>query len=135
MRDKVKVDSTTKIPSDDLRRDQPQAEGQASFEMANLRPERTGLPFVVFISQKGEAHHDVRVKVARAARVRPSEMITVAVRPAVRVVRGKLDPRDLDLLADWIDLNKDVQIDYWNGVIEYTEDAINAIKPLRGTPA
>jgi hypothetical protein len=27
-------------------------EGQASYEMANLRPERTGLPFVVFISQK-----------------------------------------------------------------------------------
>jgi hypothetical protein len=135
MRDKVKVDSTNKIPSDDLRRAQPQAEGQASFEMANLRPERTGLPFVVFISQKGGARHDLRVRVARAARVRPSEMITVAVRSAVRVVRGKLDPRDLDLLADWIDLNKDVLIDYWNGVIEYTEDAINAIKPLRGAPA
>jgi hypothetical protein len=89
--------------------------------MANLRPERTGLPFVVFISQKGGARHDVRVKVARAARVQPSEMITVAVRPAVRVVRGKLDPRDLDLLAQWIDLNKDVLIDYWNGVIEYTK--------------
>ena len=24
------------------------------YEMANLRPERTGLPFVVFISQKTE---------------------------------------------------------------------------------
>jgi len=29
-------------------------EGQASFEMANLRPDRTGLPFVVFISQGAE---------------------------------------------------------------------------------
>jgi hypothetical protein len=32
--------------------------------MANLRPERTGLPFVVFISQKAGARHDVRVKAA-----------------------------------------------------------------------
>jgi hypothetical protein len=41
--------------------------GQASFEMANLRPERTGLPFVVFISQRGGARRDVRIKLARAA--------------------------------------------------------------------
>jgi hypothetical protein len=31
------------------------AQGQADFEMANLRPERTGLPLIVFISQKGRA--------------------------------------------------------------------------------
>ena len=35
--------------------------------------EHTGLPFVVFISQKGGAKHDVRVKVARSAKVRPSD--------------------------------------------------------------
>jgi hypothetical protein len=107
------------------------AEGQALFEMANLRPERTGLPFVVFISQKGGARHDVRVKVAPGAKVRPAEMITVAVRPAVRVVRGKLDSHGLALLTRWIELNRGVLVDYWDGVIEYTEDAINAIVPLR----
>src|SRR5258707_10293112 len=73
-------------------------EGQASFDMANLRPERTGLPFVVFISQKGGARHDVRVKVAPGPRVRPSETVTVALRPSVRVVRGRLDPTDVSLL-------------------------------------
>src|SRR6266436_2383816 len=99
-------------------------EGQALFDMANLRPERTGLPFVVFISQKGGARHDVRVKVARSAKVRPSEMITVAVRPSVRIVKGTLDPRDLARLSEWIELNKDVLIAYWDGIIEYTEDAI-----------
>ena len=67
-----------------------EAKGQALFEMANLRPERTGLPFVVFISQKGGARHDVRVKVASGASVRPSEMVAVAVRPNVRVIRGAL---------------------------------------------
>jgi hypothetical protein len=105
-------------------------EGQASYEMANLRPERTGLPFVVFISQKGDARHDVRVKVAPGAKVRPSEMVTVAIRPSVRVVRGELDPGDLALLTRWIDLNRNTLIEYWNGDIEYTEDAIAAIIPV-----
>jgi len=107
------------------------AEGQATYEMANLRPERTGLPFVVFISQKGGARHDVRVKVARGAKVRPSEMATVAVRPRPRVIRGALDPDDLALLTEWIELNRGVLVDYWNGDIEYTEDAISALRQLR----
>jgi hypothetical protein len=106
--------------------------GQASFDMANLRPERTGLPFVVFISQKGGARHDVRVKLARAARVRPAEMLTVAVRPTPRLIRGKMNSREFDLVRRWIELNRDVLIDYWNGDIEYTEDALNAIRPIGG---
>jgi hypothetical protein len=109
-------------------------EGQATYEMANLRPERTGLPFVVFISQRGGARHDIRVKVARTPTVRPSEMITVALRPSVRVIRGRLDPHDLSLLRQWIDLNQQILIDYWNGVIGYTEDALNALRPIEAAP-
>ena len=30
----------------------------------------------------------------------------------------------------WIELNKDVLIAYWDGIIEYTEDAIAAIRPI-----
>jgi hypothetical protein len=104
--------------------------GQALFEMANLRPERTGLPFVVFISQKGEAGHDVRVKLARGAKVRRSEMITVAVRPTPRIVQGKLNTPELELVQRWIELNLDVLVNYWNSDIEYTEDILNAIKPI-----
>jgi hypothetical protein len=104
--------------------------GQALFEMANLRPERTGLPFVVFISQRGGARHDVRVKLARGAKVRPSDMITVAVRPTPRIVRGGLNAQEFDLVKRWIELNMYVLVDYWNGDIEYTEDALDAIKPV-----
>jgi hypothetical protein len=110
-----------------------EAAGQALFAMANLRPKQTGLPFVVFLSQKGGARHDVRVKIARGPKVKPSEMVTVAVRPKPRVIHGVLDPDDLARLTEWIELNKDVLVDYWNGDIEYTEDAISALKPLRST--
>jgi hypothetical protein len=106
--------------------------GQALFEMANVRPERTGLPFVVFISQKGGARHDVRIKLARGAKVRASEMITVAVRPMPRVIQGKMNSHELDLVQRWIELNMQVLVDYWNGDIEYTEDALRSIKPIGG---
>jgi hypothetical protein len=57
-------------------------------------------------------------------------MATVAVRPEVRVVRGKLEPQHLAPLRGWIDLNRDVLVGYWEGTIEYTEDAIAALRPV-----
>ena len=130
MPDREIVRARTRSASEKPKPHTASPEGQALFDMANLRPERTGLPFVVFISQRGGARHDVRVKVAPGPRVRPSEMVPVAVRPAVRVVRGTLDPADLALLRRWIDLNQDVLVKYWDGVIEYTEDAIAALQPI-----
>lgn len=104
---------------------------EAPFEMANLRPERTGLPFVVFISQQGGAKHDVRVKVARGPRVRPEEMVSVALRPVPRVISpGVLDASDLAILAAWVERNRDVLVRYWTGEIAYTEDAIAALRPI-----
>ena len=108
----------------------PKSEGL--FEMANLSPKRTGLPFVVWISPKAGAPHDVRVQVSKGPKVHSSELISVAIRPQVHVVGGgRLEPQDLALLKKWIELNHDVIVKYWNGEIEYTEDAIAALKPIR----
>ncbi|HWB47661.1 MAG TPA: hypothetical protein VG651_01010 [Stellaceae bacterium] len=108
--------------------------GQASFDMANLCPERTGLPFVVFVSQRGGARRDVRVKLSRTPRVRPGEMITVAVRPAPRIIQGRMSGQEFDLVRRWIELNEPVLVDYWNGVIEYTEDVLAALQPVAEQP-
>jgi len=107
----------------------PESEGL--FEMANLSPKRTGLPFVVWISPKAGAPHDVRVKISKGPKVNPAELISVAIRPDVHVVSGgNLDAQDLALLKKWLALNQDVIIKYWDGEIEYTEDAIAALKPV-----
>ena len=55
--------------------------GQATYEMANLRPERTGLPFVVFISQRAGANHARPRKASQGARVHPHNMGVYAVKP------------------------------------------------------
>jgi hypothetical protein len=108
---------------------EPQAE--SLFEMANLSPKRTGLPFIVWISPKAGAPHDVRVKVSKGPKVQSYEMVTVAIRPEVRVVGGgTMSASDLALLKRWVDLNRDAIVKYWDGDIEFTEDAIAALKPL-----
>lgn len=105
-------------------------QGEALFEMANISPKRTGLPFVVWISPQAGAPHDVRVKVSRGPKVHSSELVSVAIRPEVHVVAGKLNAHDLALLRKWVELNRDVIVKYWDGDIEYTEDAIAALKPI-----
>jgi hypothetical protein len=110
--------------------DAPASEGL--IDMANLSPKSTGLPFVVWICPKAGTQYDVRVKVSKGPKVNPSELLSVAVRPDVRVIGpGLLSTPDLALLKRWIQLNHDVIVKYWDGEIEYTEDAIAALKPLQ----
>jgi len=83
----------------------------------------------VYISEKGRAKHDVRIKVSPAPRVREF-VATVSVRPDVRVIEGNLTANDLALLDKWIELNRNVIIRYWEGDILYTEGALAALVPL-----
>jgi hypothetical protein len=59
------------------------------FLMANLRHATTGLPMVVWVSERGLARHDVRVKVStvHGPRVQYANIATVAVRPGAAARR------------------------------------------------
>ena len=102
---------------------------EALFEMANLYPEHTGLPFVVWISSGAGVQDDVRVKVSPGPKAIPSEMISVAIRPTIHVAVGEMSGSDLALLTQWIELNQDVILRFWDGEID-TVDAVQAIRPL-----
>lgn len=67
---------------------------EAPYEMANLTPRMTGLPMVVWVSYRGRAHHDVRVKVQQAhgRRMSLSNTASLAVRPTPHLVAGQLSP-------------------------------------------
>jgi hypothetical protein len=107
----------------------PSGQSDAFYEMANLFSKHTGLPFVVWISYKGGAQHDVRVKVSPGPKALPSEMASVAIRPNVRVVEGQMTGADLAALTRWIELNREVLVRYWEGEID-TKDALDAIRAL-----
>ncbi len=104
-----------------------EAAGQADFDMANLRPSKTGLKFVVFIVQRGAARHDVRVKVAPGPKVRLDQMATYALRPFRHEDGPRLSGSDEKALADWVEKNRQVLVAHWDGDIEYTEDALDRI--------
>jgi hypothetical protein len=103
------------------------------FEMANLFPADTGLPMVVWASERGGARHDVRVKVnqAHGTRILPGSFAVVAVRPAPRLVAGNLSPADLGVVSEWIRLNEAALVNYW----EYRISTSQLIQQLRRLPA
>ena len=93
------------------------------FEMANLFPTDTGLPMVIWASERGHARHDVRIKVnqSHGTRMLPGNLATVAVRPAPRLVAGQLSVADLQAVSRWIALNEAALVDYWEYRISTVE--------------
>jgi hypothetical protein len=71
------------------------------------------------------------VRVSRRLRAHSNELVSVAIRPQVHAIGGgEMTAYDLALLRKWVELNHDVIIRYWDGDIEYTEDAIAALKTI-----
>jgi len=89
------------------------------FEMANLYPEDTGLPMTIWVSPKGKARHDARVKVCRihGNRMTLDDLAIMAIRPDAKLLHGTLAGKDERLVADWIDKNRATLIAYWDGEI------------------
>jgi hypothetical protein len=86
------------------------------FEMANLFPADTGLPMVIWVSERGRARHDVRIKVnqSHGTRMLPGNLATVAVRPTPRLIAGHLSTADLQAVSEWIRLNEAALVAYWD---------------------
>lgn len=95
--------------------------------MADVRPQTTGLPFVVRISQRGSARHDVRIELLRTPRAGP-DWISVAVRPEPRDLSGTLAGSEWTKVRRWVQLNSDVLVRYWDGDIAHTEDVLPLIR-------
>jgi hypothetical protein len=89
-----------------------------------LPPRLTGLTMAVWITENDGYPHDVRVKGSTLPGGRGSwrTASSIAVRPQPQeIVPGSLPAADVVLVSRWIDLNRDVIIDYWNGMIDFDE--------------
>lgn len=101
------------------------------FAVANLYPETTGLPMTVWISPRGTARYDVRIKVkmTHGNRMNIANTAVVGVRPRTRVITGRLSPADTQAVFEWVTLNTDALLAYWDGRID-TARIIQALKSL-----
>src|ERR1039457_5608690 len=97
----------------------------------HLPMKKTGLPFIVWISPRGNARHDVRVEVAFRPKAGKPELVSVAILPDVRVVKGMMGGSALACRRRWGDLKRDVIVKFWNNEIRCHWDAAAAIKPVR----
>jgi hypothetical protein len=101
------------------------------FEMTNLSPRMTGLPMSVWVSPRGNARHDVRIKVnmTHGRQMNIDNTAIVAVRPSPRVVAGHLTTDDRRVVAEWTALNADAIIDYWDEKLD-TDQFLGRLKRL-----
>lgn len=108
-------------------------ESQDLYEMANLYPESTGLPMTVRVSPRGNARHDVRIKVnmTHGDRMDIANTAVVAVRPTPRILAGQLSPADAQAVFQWISLNAEALLAYWDGQID-TARLVYRLKPISG---
>ncbi len=110
------------------------ADSDDIFFMTNLSPRMSGLPMAIWVSPRGNARHDVRIKVntTHGNRMTIEDTAVVAVRPAPRVVAGRLTPEDRRLVADWVRLNYEAIIGYWDNELD-TGQFLDRLKVLPST--
>lgn len=93
-----------------------------TFEMANLAPRTTGLPLTVWVSPRGHARHDARIKVSLTpGKMDIDNVAVVAIRPRPATLAGALASNDFDRIARWIELNEAALIDFWDEAIDTAE--------------
>lgn len=99
----------------------PSDDSEGLFELANLYPDSTGLPMTVWVSPRGNARHDIWIKVnmTHGDRMDITNTAVVAVRPAPRILAGQLSPADAQAVFAWISLNADALVEYWGGADRY----------------
>jgi hypothetical protein len=95
-----------------------------------LLPHHTGLPRAVWITENQGYPHDVRVKVSllRSGRGSWLDAVSVSVRPSCEEIaphgrQPQLSAGDLALVCRWIALNRNVIVEFWDGVIAFDEVA------------
>jgi len=108
------------------------ADTEDIFHMTNLSPRMTGLPMSVWASPRGNARHDVRIKVnmSHGNQMSIDNTAVVALRPRPRVIAGQLSSDDQRAVVDWITVNYNAIIAYWDEQID-TGQFIERLKVLQ----
>jgi hypothetical protein len=101
------------------RRDQ---EADDLYEMANLFPRTTGMPFTVWASPRGRARPAARIRVSLTpGRMDVGHTAVVGIRPSPRLIEDNLASVDLELISQWISLDEAALMDFWGETIDSVE--------------
>lgn len=107
------------------------------FEMSNIRKSESGLPVNIYVSSGGSVNtrHGPRIKVMvdTGDRFDPRHTVSVLLKRDITaddvVGYEKLSMSVLDAVRNYINLNYDVLMAYWNDELS-TSEMINGLKKL-----
>ena len=101
------------------------------FEMANVVQDRTGLPIIIWISPK-MANHGPRIKAQNSysKKVVPDKLFVVTIEDEPRVVgdASEVKKKDVDLVIEFVKINKNILLDFWN---EKESDIVKVIESFK----
>lgn len=101
------------------------------LEFAILKPESLGLPFAVYVCTKSGRDHDVHVKFSHRPDFAIELTAIIGLRPEIQWLSGmRLNRKDFDLVRQWIELNYETIMAYWDGEVIYSADLLDAIRSL-----
>lgn len=86
---------------------------------------------VIWVSERGKARHDARIKVCmtHGDRMDIDNTATVAIRPSPRLIAGQLDSHDFNVVSRWIYINYNALIGYWDNQLD-TAEFLSQLKRL-----
>ena len=105
------------------------------YLMANIRPESSGLPMIIWVSEHGNARHGPRIKVSlqHGTKLDPYRTASVSIEDVPELVAGNLSPPDLRAVQEYVRLNRATLLAYWTGEIDTVKLAsrLKALSPSR----
>jgi hypothetical protein len=108
------------------------AERELLEEMVSYRKDITGVDNTIFISPKGHTRHAPRIKLAidPSDSVNPDSVTASIEIGSGEVVAGEVPTELHKQLQQFIELNRDVLLDYWNYRID-TAQLQRRLKPIK----
>jgi len=99
--------------------------------MSNLRQDQTNLPMIIWVHVKEGVSHGPRVKVNRSHshKITTTDTASVSISDNPEIKVGDLNPKDFELVKQFIIKNKKALLDYWNLRI-FTDELFKRIKPI-----
>lgn len=89
-------------------------------EMSNLMKSDTGLPVIVWFCGETEVEHNLpRIKFQNnySNKIQKSELVPMSIsnEPEILInIKLNIKQKDIDKIKEWVKLNKNTLLDYWN---------------------
>lgn len=111
--------------------------GSNLFLLTNLRPKRTGLLFVVYVSPKGNAAHGPRILAPNkyGEKVREGDWFTITIEDQPHVIGdcAALKRCDVEMAKKWVLVNKDALLKMWEDEVDVLDADLQHISATWGS--